>query len=117
MFSTSKWKKLSKRVKENYNNIDLFSYYVLGRIQCSETVHHITEFMQDETLMFDEDNLISLSNYTHLSIVHKLYKTKVKKDIQDLLKDMIKSWWKEERVLGSFKDKFNEIVKNIGMNV
>lgn len=117
MFSTSRWKKLSNRIKEDYNNIDLFSYYILGKIEFSQTVHHIVEFMQDEDLMFDEDNLIPLNNYTHLSIVHKLYKTKCKGEIQDLLRDMISSWWNEERELGSLRNKYNDIVREIGMNV
>ncbi|MBY6837841.1 hypothetical protein FDG50_11495 [Clostridium botulinum] len=117
VFSSSKWKKLRNRIVEDYNNIDLFSYYIFGKVEVAEVVHHIAEFMQDEELAFDEDNLIPLSNYTHLSIVHKLYKTKCKIQIQNMLRDMIKDWNEGNRELGSYKERYNKIVKEFGMNV
>ncbi len=117
VFSSGRWKKLRNRIVEDYNNIDIFSYYVFGKVVVCEVVHHIIEFMQDEELAFDEDNLIPLSNYTHLSIVHKLYKTKCKNEIQLMLKDMCKDWNEGKRELGSYKERYNNIVKEFGMIV
>lgn len=117
IFSSSKWKKLRKNIVEDYNNIDMFSFYVLGRVELSEVVHHIVEFMQDEELAYDYDNLIPLSNHTHLSIVHKLYKTNVKNEIQEMLRDICKDYWNDKRELGSYKERYNKIVKDFGMNV
>ncbi|MCS6103584.1 hypothetical protein DWV12_07555 [Clostridium botulinum] len=117
VFSSREWKKVRATIIDDYNNIDLFSYYIFGKVEVAEVVHHVVEFMQDEELAFDEDNLIPLSNYTHLSIVHKLYKTKCKEQIQLMLRDMLKDYWNDKRELGSYRERYNKIVKEFGMNV
>lgn len=101
----------------DYDNIDLFSYYIFGSILVAEAVHHIVEYIENEDLAYDTDNLIPLTNHTHLSIVHKLYKTNCKKDIQLMLKDMLDDWNEGRRELGSYKLRFNMIVKEFGMNI
>lgn len=117
IYFTSKWKKTRQLVMNEYDNIDLFSYYIFGKVEVAEACHHITEYIEDVDLAYDTDNLIPLSNHTHLSIVHKLYKTNVKKDIQDMLRDMLDDWNEGKKKLGSFKERYNLIVKEFGMNV
>ncbi|NFT93948.1 hypothetical protein FDF86_16600 [Clostridium botulinum] len=117
IYNSSKWKKLRDNVMDEYINIDLFSYYVFSKVEVAETVHHIVEICECEDLAYDEDNLIPLSNYTHRSIVHKLYKTKCKSEIQQLLRDMIKDFWNDKKELGSYKERYNNIVKEFGMNI
>lgn len=117
IYFTSRWKKTRQLIMEEYDNIDMFSYYVLGSIEVAEAVHHITEYIEDVDLAYDTDNLIPLTNHTHLSIVHKLYKTNKKNDIQDMLRDMLDDWNKGRKVLGSYKERYNKTVKELGMNV
>ncbi|WP_252242068.1 hypothetical protein [Clostridium sp. ZBS18] len=117
IYNSNKWRKLRDIVVDDYNSIDLFSYYIFGRVKVAETIHHIVEICECEDLAYDEDNLIPLSNYTHRSIVHKLYKTKCKSKIQGLLRDMIKDFWNDKKELGSYRERYNKIVKEFGMNI
>ncbi len=117
IYSSSKWKKLRDNIMDDYNSIDLFSYYIFGRVEVAETVHHIIEICEREDLAYDEDNLIPLSNYIHRQIVHKLYKTKCKEQIQLMLRDMLEDWNKGSKELGSYKERYNKIVKELGMNI
>ncbi|SFC14802.1 hypothetical protein [Clostridium uliginosum] len=111
IYSTSRWRKLRNNVIEDYNNIDLFAYYIESRVEVAQTVHHIIEVMENIDLAYDTDNLIPLSNYTHRRIVHKLYKTKCKNYIVMMLNDMLDDWNKGNKELGSYKERYNKIVK------
>lgn len=113
LFSSSKWKKLRNMIMNEHDNIDLFSYYVFGKVQVASVVHHIIEALDDADLMYDWDNLISLSDYTHIKIVHMLYKTNKKEDIQNMLRDMINDWNNDKKELGSMKERYNKIVKDV----
>lgn len=112
IYFTSRWKKTRLIVMEEYDNIDLFSYYILNQILVADAVHHITEYIEDVDLAYSYDNLIPLSNHTHLSIVHKLYKTNCKSEIQNMLRDMINDYQEGRRELGSFKERYEKIVKD-----
>ncbi|MGN2369389.1 HNH endonuclease [Clostridium cagae] len=113
IYNNSKWRKLRDDILDEYNNIDLFSYYVKGRIVSADCVHHIHEVIGDTEQAYEWDNLITLSNYVHRKIIHKLYKTKHKEQVQSMLKDMIDDWNKDNRKLESYKIRFNNIIDEI----
>ncbi|HBJ1649403.1 TPA: hypothetical protein LA457_000372 [Clostridium botulinum] len=117
IYSSNKWRKLRDNIMDDYNSIDLFSYYIFGRVEVAETVHHIVEICEDIDLAYDWDNLIPLSNYIHRPIVHKLYKTNVKNDIVIMLNDILEDWKKGNKELGSYRERYNKIVKELGMNI
>lgn len=102
-------------ILEEYNNIDLFSYYIIGRVESGDNVHHIVECLEAEDMAYDWDNLIPLSLYTHRRIVHKIYNhsTEIKQELQQMLVDMLRDWNKGNRELGSYKERFNKIIKDV----
>ena len=55
-------------------------------------MHHITEILEDESLAYEEDNLIPLSNEKH-RLIHELYK-KDKAKVKEELRKM-KARWKD----------------------
>lgn len=109
IYNSNKWKKLRDNILQEYNNIDLFSYYVEGRIVVADCIHHIVECLDNEDMAYDWDNLIPLCNYTHRKIVHRVYNIniEIKKQLQDMLSDMLDSWTKGKRELGSYNKRFN----------
>lgn len=115
IYNSNKWKRLRDNILEEYNNIDLFSYYVEGRVESADNVHHIVECLEVEDMAYDWDNLIPLSLYTHRRIVHRIYNIniEVKKQLQQMLSDMLDSWIEGNRDLGSYKERFNNIVKDV----
>lgn len=115
IYNSNKWKRLRDNILEEYNNIDLFSYYVEGRVVVADCVHHIWECLEAEDMAYDWDNLMPLSLHTHRRIVHRVYNinTEVKKQLQQMLSDMLDSWIEGNRDLGSYKERFNNIVKDV----
>lgn len=115
IYNTTKWKKLRNYILEEYNNIDLFSYYVIGKVSIANNVHHIVEICDKQDIAYDWDNLIPLGEYTHKKIVHKIYKYNIdiKKELQQMLINILEDWNKGKRELGSYKERFNNIVKDV----
>lgn len=112
-YNTSKWRKLRRLVIDEYDNICLWSFFVEGRVIEANHVHHIEEVLEDDTDVYDWDNLCPLDQHIHRSIVHELYKTNCKKDIQSMLRDMIKDYESGDRKLSKFKERHEKIVKEI----
>lgn len=113
IYNTDRWKKLRDNIIDEFSSIDLYSYYVLGKAVQAQTVHHIVEICADIDMAYDWDNLIPLSNHTH-KIIHKLYKenNNIKKEIQILLLDMVSSWTKGDRSLGSYRERLDFIIQS-----
>ena len=111
-YNTPRWKRLSKFIRErDYNQDRLAMYLSAVNVDDNEIkklkeflvlpgniprmfdgliiVHHIIPVDEDESLMYEPSNLISLKKDTH-EYIHKLYKTKNKKKIQELLRNAVK---------------------------
>lgn len=112
-YNTNRWRKLRRQVLEEYNNTCLLSMYIDSKYIIANHVHHIEEVLGDDTGVYDWDNLIPLDQRVHRSIVHELYKTNCKKDIQQMLIDMINDYEKGNRELGSYKERYEKIIKDI----
>ena len=109
LYNTTRWKKLRDNILQEYNSIDLFNYYVFGKVSVADNVHHITEICEDESLAYDWDNLMPLGERTHRKIVHKLYdyNFELKKELKSMLIDMLKDWNEGKKELRSYNKRFN----------
>lgn len=90
IYGGNKWRVTRERVLEDCNHICLYTLYKEGKIVKANDVHHIVEILEDETLAYEEDNLIGLSKDKH-KLIHELYKDN-KKLVQDELKEMKRMW-------------------------
>ena len=114
IYNTTKWKRLRDNILEEYSNIDLFSYYVIGKADIADNVHHIVEICDNQDMAYDWDNLIPLREHAHKKIVHKIYKynNEIKKELQQMLIDMLNDWSKGKRELRSYNERFNLLLSN-----
>ena len=97
IYKSSKWNNVRFNVMNDYNNICLYTFYKEGRVIAANCVHHIVEIMNNETLAYEEDNLIPLSNEKH-RLIHELYK-KDKVKAQKELREMKARWKNGDRGL------------------
>ena len=92
-YSSREWTKTRDIAKAKYNGIDIYSYYVLKRVEHGQTIHHIEEIKDNWDRRLDIDNLIYLTESNH-QLIHKMYKEN-KKDTMNLLFSLIKRWESE----------------------
>ena len=92
-YSSREWIKVRDIAKSKYNGIDIYSYYVLKRVEHGQTIHHIEEIKDNWDRRLDIDNLIYLTESNH-QLIHKMYKDN-KKETMNLLFSLIKRWKSE----------------------
>lgn len=109
VYNTTKWKNTRENILQEYSSIDIFSYYVQGKVSVADNVHHVIEICEDESLAYDWDNLIPLSEHTHRKIIHKLYdyNIELKKELQTMLNDMLNDWNEGKKELRNYNKRFN----------
>lgn len=95
------WVRTRENVLHMYNYVCLWSLYVEGLIVSANTVHHIVELLEDESLAYEISNLIPLNEASHRTI-HELYK-KDKRKIQSLLRQMKKDYENNDKTMGKYK--------------
>lgn len=97
VYKTFRWKKLSKIVRSQYSNIDIYAYYKYNRLIQTNMVHHIIPVKEDPSLAYDIDNLIPLSNKSHREIESRYRRSQASKEhcIKELRK--MKKRWGEGR--------------------
>lgn len=95
-YNTSEWKRIRDAARSMQNGVDVFSYYILGKVEEAETYHHIIEIKEDWTRRLDVDNLIGLTESNHQRI-HKLYNKSIrdKKQIKKLLFNLVQRYYEE----------------------
>ncbi|WP_017416777.1 hypothetical protein [Clostridium tunisiense] len=95
-YNTLEWKRIRDVARAMQNGVDVFSYYILDKVEEAETYHHIIEIKEDWTRRLDIDNLIGLTESNHRRI-HKLYNKSIrdKKQIQKLLFNLVQRYYKE----------------------
>lgn len=87
-YGTEDWKKARTLCIARCYGLDLYSLFVLGRIEYGFTVHHIVPLTDDYSLRLSPDNLIYLTDSNHRRI-HELYRTEYK-ETTELLKTILK---------------------------
>lgn len=90
-YKSKAWQDATNIIKNKFNYIDIYSYYVLGQIEKGEVVHHIVALDEDFSKRLSLSNLIYLTEKNHRNI-HNLMKRspKEKEDVQQLLFHLIK---------------------------
>lgn len=88
IYNSKEWE-ISKSKAEDRDMGLCISCYHNKTIKYSQLVHHIIELKDDLSKAFDLNNLICLCESCHQKI-HKVYKTKNKVKMQNLLRNLIK---------------------------
>lgn len=103
-YKTREWRVLTALCKARFNGLDAYEYFVNKRVMKGVVSHHIIPVEDDISLAHDPNNLIYLSNATHKRI-HVLYEKseKIKKETQNLLKNISNSYINGEGIEGEFK--------------
>lgn len=93
MYHSSLWKRLCIAAKEHYNHMDIYSWYVLGRIEAGTIVHHVIPIKDDYGKRFDINNLIYLTYENHV-FIHQIYSQSAeqKAEMQQELMNLIRRW-------------------------
>lgn len=92
VYANKIWHQLRERCKNKFHGLDIYSYYILGVISFGSLSHHI------ETVEDNMDRCYDLSNLLYVSReIHSDYNRsdKDKKDMQDMLFELIKKWEEE----------------------
>lgn len=73
--------------------MDIYSWYVLGRIEVGAIIHHIIPIKDDYNKRFDIGNLIYLTYENHI-LIHQIYSQSVeqKAQMQKELMELIRRW-------------------------
>lgn len=93
-YHTKDWEKVRKQARAYYNGLDIYSYYILGKIEYGQTVHHITPLKDNWKKRFDLDNLIYLTESNH-QLLHKAMREGKYKETIELLQSLTKKYKKE----------------------
>lgn len=97
MYHSALWKRLCSEVIARYNHMDIYSWYVYGRIEPGEIVHHIVPIKDDYDKRFEINNLIYLTRENH-AIIHQAYSQseEQKTEMQQKLISLVKKWSEEK---------------------
>lgn len=96
IYWSDSWKQLTNICKNKCRGIDIYAYYVLGKISYGKLSHHIEPIEDNPQRTFDITNLIYVGYQTH-SLIHKAYSDpKSKKEMQELLYSLLDRWKSEE---------------------
>ncbi|WP_432408628.1 HNH endonuclease [Wukongibacter sp. M2B1] len=93
VYKDKRWTKLTDQCKQRFKGLDIYSYFILGKLEYGNISHHIETVKDCEARRYDIDNLIYLSNVNH-GYIHRQYdrSEKDKKNMQELLFHLIKIW-------------------------
>ena len=92
-YNSAEWQTARARALARDTGIDVYLYITEGRVVPATMVHHIIELREDYTKRCDIDNLISVSDTTHKSIIDKAYKDERKKEqMQQTLRECVKEY-------------------------
>lgn len=70
-YHSKEWKRMKQVVVKKYFSLDIYSYYILGKMEYGEIVHHITPVKEDWNARLAEDNLVFLTSANH-NIIHRM---------------------------------------------
>ena len=95
-YSSNAWLSIKEILKDRYKELDIYSYYVLNKIEYGQTMHHIEELKDNWGRRLDRDNIIYLTESNH-QLIHKLYREspKKKKETMQLLFELVERYKKE----------------------
>lgn len=92
-YNSNEWKAARARALARDTGIDIYLYITEGKVTPADMVHHIIELTEDHSKRCDLDNLISVSDRTHKTVIDKAYKDKTKKaQMQHILRECIEEY-------------------------
>lgn len=96
IYRTKQWKKLSELCKQKFSGLDIYAYFVDGKIVAGKVSHHVVPVKDDKTRIYDLSNLIYLSSDSH-AVVESLYRESLqkKRETQKLLWSLIERFESE----------------------
>lgn len=94
-YNSKEWKQVRDNVISIYKYIDIYAYYKYTEVIPATCIHHIVEIKKDWELRLDKNNLISLSDKSHLEIHRRL-----RDDEKEVIKEL-------KEMLERFKREFN----------
>lgn len=83
-YKSKEWVLIRENVLSQYDYLDVYELIVNGKIVGANTVHHIIELNEDFGRRLDLDNLIPISQATHM-MVHSMYRSD-RRAMQDVLR-------------------------------
>lgn len=103
-YKSKQWQNTTNIIKNRFNHLDIYSYYVLGIVEEGEVVHHIEELEDNWDKRLSLSNLIYLTEKNHRKI-HNLMKKSIKdkENIQNLLFFVIQKFDVEFKTGGGYK--------------
>lgn len=95
-YKSREWKYIAEVCKLYYKKVDIYSYYILKKVEYGKICHHVVEIKDDWSKRLELDNLIYLSSKNHNKI-HSMYdrSEKDKKAMQDMLRELSKRYCSE----------------------
>ena len=64
-YSSGEWEKIKDKAKDRFNGMDIYSLYVLNKVEYGQTVHHIEPIKENWNRRLDLENLIYLTESNH----------------------------------------------------
>lgn len=118
IYNTGAYKRERRNIMDTYNNICLWSLYVIGETRKADEVHHIIEVLEDESKGTDTGNLIPLTSEAH-DFIHDLYEfnADVKYEIQELLRLFKREYECGCYELGKYKRTVEKIIAPLGFEI
>lgn len=71
-YSSADWQRVREAAKGQYDNLDLYSLYILNKIEQADTVHHIVPVRKAWEKRYSLANLIPLTHRNHKLIHRKM---------------------------------------------
>ncbi|MGL5152801.1 MAG: hypothetical protein ACRC7N_19770 [Clostridium sp.] len=95
-YKSPEWERIKEAIKASVYHIDIFEYYLTGKIVEGENVHHIIEIDEDWNSRLDINNLIYLTHKNHMRIHSKYNKSKKDREkVQKILQGLLLAFEKE----------------------
>ena len=92
-YNGAEWKTARAAVLSRDCGIDIYLYIMEGAIVPADMVHHIIELKEDYSKRCDIDNLISVSERTHKTVIDEAYKDDIKRSqMQQTLRECMERY-------------------------
>lgn len=89
-YSSRQWQRIREEIIQIYCGLDIYSYFVLHKIEHGRTVHHIVELKDDWEKRLTKENLIYLTEQNH-QVIHQRMKQEKEAVIRQL-NNLVQQW-------------------------
>jgi hypothetical protein len=67
IYHSKEWEHLTEECKYRFKGLDIYSLFVLGKVEYGNLSHHIETITKNKARIYDLDNLIYLTSSNHNS--------------------------------------------------